>query len=311
MKTLSCDPLLVAIVGPTATGKSSLALGLARALHGEIVNCDSMQMVRGMDIGTAKPSRQEQATVPHHLYDRVDPDGWYSAGQYMKEARPVCREIAGRGRVPLVVGGTGLYLRALLLGVFEGPGRSQEYRRYLHQVVSNKGKAALHEMLVRVDPSSSQRIQPTDVVRVVRALEVYHLAGRPISDLQGERKFLTGFRVVKTGIGLEREELYVRIDSRVREMFRAGLLGEVEGLISQGFSPECKGFEAIGYRQVVACLNGQIGLEEAVESTCTDTRRYAKRQMTWFRREPDLHWVSAPGENQETLAKTLELVGGL
>ena len=308
MNTTSYDPLLVAIVGPTATGKSSLALGLARALRGEIVNCDSMQMVRGMDIGTAKPSRQEQATVPHHLYDRVGPDGWYSAGQYMEEARPICGEIAGREHVPLVVGGTGLYLRALLLGVFEGPGRSQKHRRYLHQVAARKGKAALHEMLARVDPSSAQRIQPTDVVRIVRALEVYHQAGRPISDLQGERKSLTGFRIVKIGIGLEREKLYVRIDSRVREMFRAGLLGEVQGLIDQGFAPECKGFEAIGYRQAVSCLKGQISLEEAVDSTCTDTRRYAKRQMTWFRKEPGLHWISAPGESQETLAKALELV---
>ena len=308
MNTHSCDPLLVAIVGPTATGKSSLALGLARALRGEIVNCDSMQMVRGMDIGTAKPSRQEQATAPHHLYDRVGPDGYYSAGQYMEEARPICREIAGRGRVPLVVGGTGLYLRALLLGVFEGPGRSQEHRRYLHELAIRKGEAALHRMLARVDPSSAQRIQPTDVVRIVRALEVCHQAGRPISDLQGERKSLTGFRIVKIGIGLEREKLYVRIESRVREMFGAGLLGEVQGLIDQGFSPESKGFEAIGYRQAVSCINGQMSLEDAVESTCTDTRRYAKRQMTWFRKEPDLNWISAPGESQETLAKALELV---
>ena len=153
--------LLVAIVGPTATGKSSLALGLARGLRGEIVNCDSMQMVKGMDIGTAKPSRQEQAAIPHHLYDRIRPDEWYSAGQYMEEARLICREIAGRGCVPVVVGGAGLYLRALLLGVFEGPGRSREQRRHLLEVAARKGKAALHQMLTRVDPTSADRIQPT------------------------------------------------------------------------------------------------------------------------------------------------------
>ncbi len=302
------DPLLVAIVGPTATGKSSLALRLARALGGEIVNCDSMQMVKGMDIGTAKPSREERATIPHHLYDRVRPDEWYSAGQYMEEARPICREIAGRGCVPMVVGGAGLYLRALLLGVFEGPGRSQEERRHLHEVAARKGRTTLHEMLARVDPSSAQRIQPADIVRIVRALEVFRQAGRPISDVQGERRPLKGFRIVKIGIGLEREKLCVRIDSRVREMFRAGLLEEVQGLLDQGFSPECKGFEAIGYRQAVSCLDGQISLEEAVERTCMDTRRYAKRQMTWFRKEPDLHWVSAPGESREAVVKAEELL---
>ena len=302
------DPLLLAIVGPTATGKSSLALRLARALRGEIVNCDSMQMVKGMDIGTAKPSREEQATVPHHLYDRIGPDEWYSAGLYMEEARPICRGIAGRGCVPMVVGGAGLYLRALLLGVFKGPGRSQEQRRHLLKVAARKGKPALHEMLARVDPSSAQRIQPTDIVRIVRALEVYKQAGRPISEVQGERRPLKGFRIVKIGIGLEREKLCVRIDSRVREMFRAGLLEEVQGLLDQGFSPECKGFEAIGYRQAVSCLDGQISLEEAVERTCIDTRRYAKRQMTWFRKEPDLHWLSTPGENHKALAESLELL---
>ncbi len=308
MSSPSCDPLLVAIVGPTATGKSSLALGLARTLGGEIVNCDSMQMVQGMDIGTAKPSRRERAAVPHHLYDRVPPDGWYSAGQYMEEARPVCREIAVRGGVPLVVGGTGLYLRALVLGVFEGPGRSRKYRRYLHRLGARKGQAALHGMLARIDPSAARRIQPTDTVRIVRALEVYHQTGRPISELQSERKPLTGFRIVKVGIGLEREMLYIRIDSRVCEMFRAGLLAEVQRLLDRGFSPQSRGFEAIGYRQAVSCLSKQISLEEAVESTCADTRRYAKRQMTWFRKEPDLHWISTPGENQETLEKALELV---
>ena len=302
------EPLLVAIVGPTATGKSRLALRLARALRGEIVNCDSMQMVKGMDIGTAKPSREEQAIIPHHLYDRVRPDEWYSAGLYMEEARPICREIAGRSCVPMVVGGTGLYLRALLLGVFEGPGRSQEQRRHWLELAARTGKATLHEMLARVDPTSAERIQPADIGRIVRALEVYSQAGRPISDVQGERRSLEGFRTVKIGIGLERENLCARIDSRVREMFRAGLLEEVQGLLDQGFSPECKGFEAIGYRQAVCCLDGQVSVEEAVERTCIDTRRYAKRQMTWFRKEPDLHWVSAPGESREAVAQAEELL---
>lgn len=302
------EPVLLAIVGPTATGKSSLALGIAKELPGEIINCDSMQLVRGMDIGTSKPSLADRAVTPHHLYDHIDPDQWYSAGQYMVESRAICREIAGRDRIAMVVGGTGLYLRALLQGVFEGPSRSQKYRRHLDQVMARGGSARLYSRLSEVDPVAAERIQAKDTVRIVRALEVYHQTGLPISDLQVKRRPLTGFRVVKIGLCLDRKTLYDRIGSRVRSMFRAGLLEEVQGIMDQGFSPDCKGFEAIGYRQAVSCLTGNISLEEAVEKTSRDTRRYAKRQMTWFRGESDLDWVEAPGESRKAVAQALEHV---
>ncbi len=303
-------PLLLAIVGPTATGKSSLALSLAEELPGEIVNCDSMQMVRGMDVGTAKPSVADRAEIPHHLYNRIDPDQWYSAGQYMVESRAICRQIAGRDRAAMVVGGTGLYLRALLQGVFEGPGRSREFRRRLKRTAARGGSARLHARLSEVDPTAAERIQAGDTVRIVRALEVHHQTGRPISDLQVEREPLTGFRVVKIGLRLDRQTLYNRIDARVRSMFRAGLLEEVQRLMNRGFSPDCKGFEAIGYRQAISCLTGKISLEEAVERTSRETRRYAKRQLTWFRRESELDWVEAPGEGRETQAEVLARVLG-
>ncbi len=301
-------PLLLVIAGPTASGKTSLALHLAKQLPGEIVNCDSMQMVRGLEVGTAKPTREERSRAPHHLFDIVDPEEFYSAGRYMSEARSICREIAARARVPIVVGGTGLYLRALLEGIFLGPGRTEPLRKRLKQMATRWGSDKLHRVLSRFDPASAEGIQPRDQIRVVRALEVYFVSGRPLGSQRSRRQPLEGFRVVKLALNPPREELYTRINKRVELMFEGGLIEEVKTLLRQGVPSDCKGFEAIGYRQVIRCLEHEIECAEALDLTARDTRRYAKRQLTWFRREPDLHWIEAFGHQKLALEEAVALL---
>jgi tRNA dimethylallyltransferase len=297
---------LIVVAGATGSGKSALAVEAALVLDGEIVNCDSMQLYRRLNIGTAKPGERERSLVPHHLYDVIEPDEVYSAGRYMTEAREICREIAGRNRTPIVVGGAGLYLRALLEGVFEGPGRSDALRRRLHALADRAGVERLYRLLHRRDAEAAARIQPADRVRIVRALEVYFATGRPISRLQPSRQPLAGFRIVKLGLNLPRAELYARIDRRVETMFREGLVEEVAGLLDEGYAPELKAFEALGYRAVVKALRGELSLDEAVELTKRDTRRYAKRQLTWFKREKDMQWIEGAGEDPQALAALLE-----
>jgi len=287
---------LVAILGPTGSGKSSLGLKLAQSIGGEIVNCDSMQTIRQLDIGTAKPSQAEMALVPHHLYNVIDLDEFYSAGVYMKDARRVCSEVAARGKIPLVVGGTGLYLRALLKGIFQGPGKKPGLRGRLNEISRRRGTEFLHRMLARKDPDSAARIQANDLVRIVRALEINLITGGSISELQKEHVPLAGYSVVKIGLNLPREELYDRINRRVERMFDAGFVKETERLLLAGFSPDSKGFEALGYRHAVAVIQGELSLEESIELTQRETRRYSKRQMTWFRKEENVHWISLPGE---------------
>lgn len=282
---------------------------LAQLIDVEIVNCDSMQMIRGMEIGTAKPDSGTRQRVPHHLYDEIDPDEHYSAGRYMEAARSVCRAIADRGNLPLVVGGTGLYLRALVDGIFQGPKRNQEVRDRISAVAEQKGIEYLHRVLSRKDPIAASRIDPGDPVRIVRALEVYFLTGQRISDLWKEsRSPLTGFNVIKVGVGFPRQNLYDRINRRVRQMFEQGLLDEVLRLSRSGVSPECKGFEALGYRYAISVVQGGMELEEAVKLTQRDTRRYARRQLTWFRREPDIRWIERPGEETAALVTLVDIL---
>lgn len=300
--------LLVALLGPTASGKSHLALAAARVLDGEIVNCDSMQMCRQLQIGTAKPTLAQREQVPHHLYDLVDLDEYFGAGRYMKEARKVCREIAGRGKISFVVGGTGLYLRALLEGIFEGPGRSERLRKRLEKVGQRRGFEYLHRWLEKKDPKTARRIQPQDHVRIIRTMEVHLLTGKPISELQVSRKPLQNLFILKIGLNLPRAVLYDRINRRVDEMFRAGLVEEVQQLLDQGYGPDCKGFEALGYRHAMGALQGALSREEAIARMQMDTRRYAKRQMTWFRREKEVHWITVPGEDPAALDQLIELV---
>ncbi len=289
---------LVAIVGPTASGKSALAVKAARTMGGEIVNCDSMQMYRGLSIGTAKPSPAERLAVRHHLFDILDPDEFYSAGRYMEDARRICREIAQRNQIPIAVGGTGLYLRALLEGVFEGPSAHPELRGRLRRSEERFGKGHLHRLLNRIDPESAKTIQPADRIRLIRAIEVCLISGAPFSRVKEKRTPLAGFEVLKVGIDLPRQELYQRINRRVEAMFESGFAEEVRSLLQSGFGPESKGFEALGYRPVASYLRGEMSRQEALQQTQQDSRRYAKRQMTWFRREKDVHWLSHPGENE-------------
>ena len=292
-------------MGPTASGKSELALRLAPGVRGEIVNCDSLQMVRYLRVGTAKPGPSELRRAPHHLFDVLEPDEYYSAGDYARDARRVCREVADRGGTPLVVGGTGLYLRSLLEGIFEGPGRSENLRARLYRVAEGRGIHTLRGMLERLDPEAAAKIHSRDLLRLVRALEVVLESGRPISRLRREgRRPLTGFHVLKVGLNPSREELYDRINRRVRVMFGGPLLDEVRDLLDRGFPPSAKAFEALGYRHAVRVLDGTMGLREAVELTQRDTRRYAKRQMTWFRRERNVYWLTRTGDAPEALEET-------
>ena len=299
---------LLAILGPTASGKSALAVQTARILGGEIVNCDSMQIHRLLNVGTAKPTTQQQGQVPHHLYDIIDPAEFFSAGQYMVQARRVCQEIAGRGRVPIVVGGTGLYLRVLLEGIFPGPGRVENVRDRLHKIARQKGTDYLHRLLRRRDPEAFCRIHPSDEKRIVRAFEIYLTTGKRITDLQARKKSLRGFSILKIGLDLPRSTLCDKINCRVLEMFRSGLIEETRELLARGYRTDSKGFEALGYRHTIAFLEGDLSREMAIELTQRDTRRYAKRQMTWFRKEAEVHWIPSPGEAAAALGDVLRLV---
>jgi len=300
--------ILITVIGPTASGKSHLAVGLGSTLGGEIVNCDSMQLIRGMNIGTAKPTLMERKKLPHHLYDLIEPGEIYDAGQYMMAARRVCRQISSRGKTPIVVGGTGLYLRALLKGVFKGPGRNQELRQRFEKIGVRRGSGTLVRLLKAVDPVTSGRVHPSDLSRVIRALEVFYQSGIPISQLQALRQPIQNYKVLKIGLKVERKVLCDRINRRVGEMFRCGFLDEVGALLRQGYSPRTKGFEAIGYRYAASHLAGDMTLQDAIDKTCVSTRRYAKRQKTWFRKESDVRWIEAPGDASGVLGKALKIV---
>jgi tRNA dimethylallyltransferase len=279
-------PALVAIVGPTASGKSALALRLARERSGEIVSCDSLQVYRGLDIGSAKATAEERAAVPHHLLDVAAPDEAFSAADYARLARAAIAGIRERGRLPIVAGGSGLYLRALLSGLFEGPARDDALRLRLEHLAERFSDRRLHRVLARVDPAAAAATNPNDRVRIVRALEVYWLTGRPISAHRGAgSRPLEGFRIHVVGLAPGRAELREAVVARTRQMLEHGLLAEVEGLLEQcgGVAPRPLG--AIGYRQAVQVVRGEVGVADAQRSIVTETMRLAKRQMTWFRHQ--------------------------
>lgn len=282
---------LLAIVGPTAVGKSEVGVELARRLGGEIVSADSMQVYRGLDIGTGKLSVEERRGVPHHLLDVVDPEETYSVARYEREALSVIRGIHDRGRLPILVGGTGLYYRAVVRDyLFAGPGADPELRARLAREADREGTAALHRRLAEVDPRAAERIHPNDLRRIIRALEVYTLTGIPLSQQQrGEDE--SRFDLVAVGLTAPREVLYTRIDQRVDAMLARGLLGEVRSLVVRGLESWLTSVQALGYKEFLPYLRGEEDLETAVDRLKRETRRYAKRQLTWFRREPDLHWL--------------------
>jgi len=286
------QPKIVVIAGPTASGKSGLAVDLALSLSGEIVNADSMQVYRGMDIGTAKPTADEQKSVPHHLLDVVDPDEAFNAALYRRKALPVIADICSRGKTCLVVGGTGLYIRALLRGLMEAPPSDPELRKELHREWQRHGPGPLHERLRNIDPVAAASIHPNDRTRIIRAIEVASTSGRMFSDLTKTHGFRDlKLRALQICLHMERDLLYERINKRTQQMISMGLIEETRALLKNGYSPELKPMKAIGYRHIIRYLQGKWSLEEAIACLQRDTRRYAKRQLTWFRAEPDAIWI--------------------
>ncbi len=287
------EPIL-AIVGPTATGKSALGVALAEILEGEIVNADALQVYRGFDIGTAKPGPADRERVPHHLIDILEPSEIYSAGEFARRAREAIADIQGRGKLPIVVGGSGLYLRALFSGISPIPPGDPQMQGELRARLAAEGLASLRDELARVDPRTEARLAPGDTQRVLRALEVARVTGRPLSSWIAEQPFGTqSIAGVRVGLTLPRAILYDRIAGRVARMLEAGWLEEVERLLRLGLSPRFPAFQAIGYRQLVRHLEGDGSLEQAIAGIVQETRRFAKRQETWFRKEPDVTWFSA------------------
>lgn len=287
---------LVVILGPTASGKSCLSFHLAKTFCGEIVNCDSVQVYRYLDIGTSKPTRQEQFEISHHLLDVVEPDRLFTAGDYMIQGRTILAEIRRRGHLPILAGGSGLYLRALLKGLFNGPKRSEMLRDRLKRKALDKGAPHLHRVLCRVDPISGRKISPQDLPKIIRALEVFCLTSKPISWHFGSgRDPLQGFQILKIGLNPPRKSLYESIDGRVERMFSAGLVEEVQSILNRGFSEDAKALQSLGYSQVLQYLHGELNLAKTLDLTKRETRHYAKRQLTWFRKEEDVFWFEGFG----------------
>lgn len=284
------QPKLAIITGPTGAGKSELALAAAEVLGGEIINADSLALYRGFDVGTAKPGPEERSRVPHHLIDVLDPNQSFDAAAYLRAARPLVEDLGRSGRPALAVGGTGFYLRSLTAGLFAGPGRDQAFRDRLSEEIA--AGADLHARLAAVDPETAARLAPGDRVRIERALEVLHLSGRSISDWQREHGLAeTPFRTLSIVLDRPTEELNFRLAERTRLMFEHGLVEEVEGLLAAGWSPDLKPFGSIGYKETLQHLAGQLSLDETSEKILTATRRYAKRQRTWFRGQmPEARW---------------------
>jgi tRNA dimethylallyltransferase len=292
-------PKLVAIVGPTASGKSSLALDLALKFRGEIISADSVQVYRGLDIGTAKPSAEERRLAPHHLIDILDPDREYSAALFRKQAGEVIARLHLKNIPIFVAGGTGLYLKALSRGIFRGPGGRSQVREALYRREETEGEGVLHRDLQLLDPEAASRIHPHDILRIIRALEVYRQARKPISHFQREHGFRDRpYEILKFGLHCAREALFRRIETRVEEMLKMGWVEEVKSLLKKGYSPRLKPMQTVGYKHIVSHIMGEIDLPRAVELTKRDTRRYAKRQITWFKRDNEIHWLPA-GQRSE------------
>jgi tRNA dimethylallyltransferase len=301
------DPLLVVVLGPTASGKTALSLALAERLHGEIVNCDSVAMYREFEIGTAKPTASERTRAPHHLLDFVDPTGFITAGEYARLARQALAEIKLRGNLPIVVGGTGLYLRALLDGLFPGPQRSEELRARLRQRIEQKGVDYLHRVLRRLDPDAAAKIHANDIPKLIRAVEVCLASRQKMTEMwkQG-RDPLTGFRILRLGLNPSRDALYSRINQRAEHMFESGLVEETKRLLEK-YGDTARPLSSLGYKQAVQLLQGEIDSKAAVQAAQQAHRNYAKRQLTWFRREPEVVWLKGFGDDPSIQEKAAAL----
>lgn len=317
LKVTDREPLVVVVLGPTASGKTALALAIARRFRGEIVNCDSVAMYREFDIGTAKPSAAERAEIPHHLLDCVDPLADVSAGEYARQARQILREIAlresePRRHMPIVSGGTGLYLRALLEGLFPGPQRSEALRNRLRHRVQKNGTEHLHRILRRLDSSAANRIHANDVPKVIRAIEVClasrQSSRRNMTELwQQGREPLRGFRILRLGLNPERQVLYARINQRAANMLDQGLIAETERLLTK-YGSQARPFASLGYKQALQFLRGELDRESALSAAQQAHRNYAKRQITWFHREPAVHWLAGFGADPAIQAEGIATV---
>jgi len=293
-------PLVVAVLGPTGSGKTALSLAFAERFHGEIVNCDSVATYREFEVGTAKPSPEERARVPHHLFDIIEPPGYCTAGEYARQARRVLEEIRSRGNLPIVVGGTGLYLRALLEGLFPGPQRSEKLRERLRERARERGPGYLHRLLTRLDPPAAKQIHSNDQSKLVRAIEICLASRQKMTEMwQQGRDPLRGFRILRIGLNPERSALYEHLNHRARNMFDAGLVEETRGLIEK-YGDRAWPLSSLGYRQATQLLRGEIDRETAIANAQQAHRNYAKRQMTWFRREPEVMWLNGFGTQKET-----------
>ncbi len=301
-------PLLVVLLGPTASGKTALSLLLAGQFDGEIVSCDSVAVYRDLEIGTAKPTLAERRQVPHHLIDVASPRQPYSAGDYSRDARAAIAAITARGHLPIVTGGTGLYLRALLMGLFDEPPRVAELRDRLRNAAAGHGSGYLHRMLARCDPAAAAAIHPNDIPKLIRAIEVSLASGRPMTAAWAEgRDRLAGYRILRIGLEPERQLLYERINQRAAKMFDQGLVEETQHLLSE-YGPELKLFDALGYRQAAAFLRGDYARETAIQLAQQGHRNFAKRQLTWFRREPDAHWLRGFGDDPKIIEEARQLI---
>jgi tRNA dimethylallyltransferase len=299
---------LIAVVGPTATGKSALGLDLAETFGGEIVACDSTAVYRGLNIGTDKLAPEDQRGIRHHLVDVADPTETYSAARYAAEAGAAIHDIVNRGRVPILVGGTGFYYRALVRGLFPGPARSDRTRERLDRVAERRGVECLHRWLQRVDPGSAQRIQPRDRKRLVRALEVYLLTGRPLTDHFAETVSpVAGFETLALGVNLPRPLLWERVARRVEDQFGRGVVDEVHGLVARGVPLSAHAFSGLVYRQIVDMLRGARGEAGTRELIVRENMRYARRQLIWFRKEPNVQWLDGSGESDAVRSRAREL----
>ena len=291
---------IIAIVGPTGVGKSELAVFLGEHLNGEIINFDSIQFYKELNIGTAKPNEEERKKVPHHLYDLLNLDEEFNAAKFIKITDNLIKEIWERGKIPILVGGTGLYLRALEYGLFpiEIP---QEIREKIRKL-AEKNLSSLYEELKKLDPEYAKKISPKDKIRITRALEVIYTSGRPFSEFHKKNPFFgkKRYNIIKIGLNLPRKELYEKINLRVMKMIEKGWVEEVKKLLEKGYSPELKPFKAIGYKYIIQHLQGKILLDKAIELIQRDTRHYAKRQLTWFKKESDIYWFS-PKEKEKIL----------
>jgi tRNA dimethylallyltransferase len=302
------EPLLVVVLGPTASGKTALSLSLAERFHGEIVTCDSVAMYREFDVGTAKPTASERARAPHHLLDCVAPTSHVTAGEYARQARQVLEEIKTRGHLPIVAGGTGLYLRALIEGLFPGPQRSEELRERLRERATRRGSNHLYRILRRLDRAAADKIHANDKPKLIRAIEVCLASRQKMTELweQG-RDPLHGFRILRLGLDPDRYALYDRINRRAQQMFDGGLIEETQRLLEK-YGSAAGPLSSLGYKQSVQFLCGELTREQALQAAQQAHRNYAKRQMTWFRREPDVHWLRGFGDDEQIQSEAVARV---